>query len=62
MRDRTIQEDLDILSDWSKTWLLKFNEQKCKIVHIGHNNPNHEYFEGLAEDYSISFFIPYEIE
>ena len=35
---RTIQQDLDILSDWSKTWLLKFNEQKCKTVHFGNGD------------------------
>lgn len=32
---RTIQQDLEILSNWSKTWLLKFNEQKCKTIHFG---------------------------
>jgi len=50
---KTIQSDLDILSQWSKTWLLNFNEQKCKIVHFGHNNPNHEYLlNGVCVDKS----------
>jgi len=27
-----LQTDLDSLEDWSKTWLLKFNCSKCKLV------------------------------
>jgi len=32
-----IQEDLDMLSDWSAAWLLKFNPLKCKLMHLRHN-------------------------
>jgi len=32
-----LQEDLDMLSDWSARWLLKFNPQKCKLMHLRHN-------------------------
>ena len=39
----TIQQDLDILSAWSKKWLLRFNEQKCKTIHFGYNNPETDY-------------------
>ena len=28
---KTLQADLDTLSDWSSKWLLKFNTEKCKI-------------------------------
>ena len=38
-----IQNDLDLLSDWSKVWLLKFNEDKCKVIHFGHDNPQNTY-------------------
>ena len=31
---------------WTQKWLLKFNKDKCKILHIGRNNPKHEYFIG----------------
>ena len=39
----TLQADLDLLSNWSRKWLLKFNALKCKAVHFGHSNPNHVY-------------------
>src|SRR5664279_2088459 len=31
-----LQQDLDELTNWSSKWLLKFNPEKCKIMHIGH--------------------------
>jgi hypothetical protein len=41
IRDRdeseSLQKDLDRLVEWSNKWLLRFNPQKCKIMHIGHN-------------------------
>ena len=30
--------DIDVLSQWSKEWLLCFNVSKCKVLHIG-NTP-----------------------
>jgi len=29
--------DLDSLQSWSDTWQLKFNADKCKVMHIGHS-------------------------
>ena len=31
---------------WTKEWLLKFNKSKCKVLHLGKNNPDFEYFIG----------------
>ena len=28
---RIMQTDLDILAEWSRKWLLKFNVEKCKV-------------------------------
>ena len=43
--DRDIlQNDLNALVDWSEKWLLKFNSKKCKVLHIGKNNPKYKYF------------------
>ena len=41
-----IQADLDRLSLWQDTWLLKFNTQdnKCKVMHVGAKNPKNKYF------------------
>ena len=38
-----LQQDLIRLQEWSRTWLLKFNENKCKVMHIGRSNPHYEY-------------------
>ena len=31
-----LQEDLNRLQQWSDKWLLQFNTDKCKVMHIGH--------------------------
>jgi len=33
--DESLQKDLDSWS-WSAQWQLKFNTEKCKLMHIGH--------------------------
>ena len=33
----TLQHDLDNLGQWSNKWLLHFNPEKCKVIHIGHS-------------------------
>ena len=33
-----LHNDINILLDWSKHWLLYFNVSKCKALHIG-NTP-----------------------
>ena len=35
----TLQNDLQKLTKWSETWLLKFHPDKCKFMHIGKNEP-----------------------
>ena len=30
--------------NWTQTWLLKFNEKKCKVLHIEKDNKNFDYF------------------
>uniref|UniRef100_A0A8C8SCV0 Reverse transcriptase domain-containing protein n=1 Tax=Pelusios castaneus TaxID=367368 RepID=A0A8C8SCV0_9SAUR len=38
-----LQKDLTKLSDWASKWQMKFNVDKCKVMHIGKNNPNYTY-------------------
>jgi ribonuclease P/MRP protein subunit RPP40 len=38
-----LREDLVKLVTWSKEWLMLFNVDKCKVMHVGHNNPKAEY-------------------
>jgi hypothetical protein len=40
-----LQNDLDSLAEWSRTWLLRFNSAKCKVMHIGHNFKTRYYIE-----------------
>ena len=39
----TLQRDLQRVEDWSKIWLLTFNINKCKTMHIGCNNARASY-------------------
>ena len=34
-----LQQDLNILIEWSKQWLLAFNTEKGNVMHIGHDLP-----------------------
>jgi len=36
---KMLQDDLNSLKNWSDKWLLKFNPEKCKVMHVGHSIP-----------------------
>lgn len=38
-----VQDDLNNLCQWTIKWLMFFNIDKCKVMHIGKDNPNFEY-------------------
>ena len=38
-----MQNNINGLLGWSGEWLLKFNADKCKVLHLGKNNPKYEY-------------------
>ena len=40
----TLQEDINKLVNWSEKWLMRFNTEKCKVLHFGHNNKQQYYF------------------
>ena len=35
---------------WTQQWLLQFNKEKCKILHIGKKNPKNKYFIGPEQE------------
>jgi len=39
-----LQQDLERLENWSDKWLLGFNAEQCKVMHIGHNIKSTKYF------------------
>lgn len=41
-----LQEVITRLSEWADRWQMSFNTAKCKIMHIGRNNPHHQYSMG----------------
>ena len=38
-----LRADLRKLEEWSSKWLMPFNTEKCKVLHLGKNNACHEY-------------------
>ncbi|CAM4650931.1 unnamed protein product [Lepidochelys kempii] len=45
----TIQEDLDDLVNWSNSNRMKFNSEKCKVMHLGINNKSFSYKLGTHQ-------------
>ena len=40
------QLEIDRLGEWSRTWQLHFNTDKCKIMHLGKKNTRMTYMMG----------------
>ena len=45
-----LQNDIDSLQEWAKTWQMSFNYNKCKVMHLGNKNQRKDYTMKLGED------------
>ena len=63
-----LQKDLDSLSNWSEKWQLPFNVLKCKVLHIGNNNPCRRYMmkgkrlEDVDEEKDLGVLVDSELK
>ena len=39
-----LQKNLDMVSEWSHRWLLKFNVEKCKLLQLSNSSSANYYF------------------
>ena len=46
----SLQNSIDEMYLWTQQWLLKFNKEKCKVLHLGKNNPKNKYFIGTNNE------------
>ena len=41
--ESSLQKDIDSVLEWTSTWLMRLNLDKCKVMHLGKNNPRTNY-------------------
>ena len=49
----SLQENLHQLRKWSDKWLLRFNPEKCKVMHVGHNVRTEYHITKNEKDFGI---------
>ena len=43
------QQEINNLCKWAEEWAMMFNQDKCKVMHIGRSNPRNVYFMNGVE-------------
>jgi len=49
----SLQKDLTSLQNWAEDWQLRFNAEKCKVMHLGGKNNRHSYEMQSSDGNSI---------
>ena len=60
-----LQTDIDRLALWAKTWQLPYNELRCKTIHYGKNNINHNHKMngyGLITDLEEKIWVSHSMQ
>ena len=47
-----LQEDLDKIGEWSRTWQMEFNMKKCKVVEFG-KSKRRVHFHHKMENFNL---------
>jgi len=67
----SLQEDLDKLVTLSQYWQLKFNPDKCKVMHLGHrcktsyymsDNGLQKQMEEICEEKDLRIFVTSDLK
>ena len=54
-----LQEDLQCIMKWLEEWQMLFNTGKCKVMHVGFNNPKRRYTMG---DNTLGYFVGLRVD
>ena len=63
-----LQADLDHRGEWSDIWQMRFNTEKCKVMHLGRGNLNYNYFmenrrlEVIAEERDLGVVVSNDLK
>ena len=44
-----MQEDINHLQNWAEDWQMRYNADKCGVMHFGFHNPGHTYHMGNVD-------------
>ena len=63
-----LQEDLNAAVSWADEWQLRFNADKCKVLHIGRANQSQEYcmkgaqLEAVAAEKDLGIYVDSDLK